>query len=376
MAVKVVILTIGFRPNIGGLETHLSDLTDEISKQHDLLVVTLPPITTNIESKVYEKKGKLTIWRIPWFGKTLFYRLLKFPVLEFFYLTPPLFFGLFLALIKYPSIETIHAQGLSGLLTAAILGKVFRKKVIVSTHYTYGFKNDFFSKFAVWVYGMADRILCISNDSRQEMEEAGIDPQKLGRCAYWVNMDNFKPSDKKKAKGTLNWADKFSVFFIGRLVEVKGLLPLLGAISRIPENIHIYIAGDGPLKDKVAESANNHKNVHYLGKINNADTPIYFNAADVVVVPSLQETLGRVAMEALACATPVIASGTPGIKEVVNSKVGILIDPDSSQIATAIAKLFRDKKLYSYLQDNARTHIKEHYSEKNVIFFLKEYGFA
>lgn len=372
---QVVILSIGFRPNIGGLETHLTDLTNELKKRYQILVITLPPISTRVSAKTLENEENLSIWRIPWFGKGLFYRLQKFPVLEFFYLTPPLFAGLMIALIKYPSIKVVHVQGLSGIVAGGILSKLFGKRVIISVQYVFHFKKNFFGWFSKQMFNIADRVLCVSLASAEEVRWLGIPQKKIGRCAYWVDLNIFKPTNKKLAKSKLGWSDNFSVFFIGRLIEEKGILPLLEAVPKLPKNINLYIAGDGPLKENIEEVAKNYNNLHFLGKIDNSLTPIYYSAADIAVVPSYEETLGRVNMEALACETPVVASSAGGIREVVDKTVGILIDKvEPSSIAAGIIKLYKDKRLYKGLQKNSRRHIQKLYSSKNVEVFINEYG--
>lgn len=370
---QAVILSIGFRPNIGGLETHLTDLTNELRKRYRLLVVSLPPISTRVSAKTIEYDKNLTIWRIPWFGKNLFRRLLKYPILEFFYLTPPLFIGLLIALIKFPSIQVVHVQGISGIVAGGIISKLFKKRVLISMQFVFHFKKDFFGWFSKQILNIADRILCVSLQSAKEVRKLGIPESKIGKCAYWIDLDIFKPVAKTLAKERVGWSDNFSVLFIGRLIEEKGILPLLGSILRLPGEINVYIIGDGPLKEYIEGVAKKYKNLYFLGKIDNNLTPIFYSAADVVVVPSYEETLGRVSMEALACKTPVVISNTGGVKEVVDESVGILVDVDAKAIASAIIKLYKDRKFYTKLQINCRKHIEKLYSNKNVAVFIKEY---
>lgn len=371
---QAIILSIGFRPNIGGLETHLTDLTNELRKRYQLLIITLPPISTRVKAKTVEKEDNLVIWRIPWFGKNLFYKLLKYPILEFFYLTPPLFLGLLVALIKYPSVQVVHVQGLSGVVAAGFLSKLFKKRLIVSIHFVFHFKKNFFGWFSKQMFNLADRVLGVSMPSMDEMKRIGISSDKVGRCAYWIDLNVFKPIDKKIAKKQVRWSENFSILFIGRLIEEKGIKPLLQAIPMLPKQIKVYIIGDGPLKEEIERAAVINHNLHFLGKIDNTLTPVYFNAADVVVAPSYEETLGRVYMEALACDTPVIASDAGGVREVVNEAVGLLIEVNGQAIANAILRLYKDKNLYNKFRKNARAHISKYYSSKNVSSFIKEYG--
>lgn len=370
---QVIILSIGFKPNIGGLETHLTDLTNELKKRYQILVITLPPISTRVDAKTVENEGNLVIWRIPWFGKNVFYKLLRFPVLEFFYLTPPLFLGLLIALIKYPSIEVVHAQGISGMVAGGLISKIFSKRVIVSMQFVFHFKKNFFGWFSKIILNLANRVLCVSLASEDEIRKLGISNSKIGKCAYWIDLNIFKPLSKKYSKNKVNWPDKFSALFIGRLIEEKGIKPLLEAVPLLPEQIQLYIIGDGLLKEEIEKIAKKYENLHFLGKIDNTLTPIFYNAADIVVVPSFEETLGRVSMEALACRTPVVASSAGGIKEVVDEAVGILIEVNPQSIASAIIKVYKDKKLYEKFKENSREHIQRLYSNRNVNVFVKEY---
>lgn len=372
-APKILILSIAFRPNIGGLETHLTDLTNEIKKKCQVLVVTLPPISTRVSAKMIERNDNLLIWRVPWFGKDLFYKFMNWPILEFFYLTPPLFFGLLVALLKYPSIQVIHAQGFSGGLPAVILGNFFRKRILISTAYVFHFKDDYVRKVARWVFSSADRVLCVSKASTEEMKQLGVARSKLGKCLYWIDLNIFKPINKLDAKKKLKWPNNFSAFFIGRLVEEKGIFQLLEALPLLPKEILVYIAGDGVLRKDVEEAARKNSNLRFLGKIDNTKTPLYYSAADCVVVPSFEETLGRVNMEALACSTPVVGSSTGGLKEVVSKNVGLLFKLEPQDIARTIIRLYEDKALYERFRKNARAHIQKNFSSKNFKVFIKEY---
>jgi len=221
---KVVILTAGFRPTMGGLETHLNDLTSELKKKYKLLVVSLPPLSSNVEAKCVEKEGKnLLIWRVPWVGEGLFYKLLRWPVLELAYLVPPLALGLLVALVRYPSVEVVHAQGLGPAIPGVILGKLWRKRVIVSTHFVFHFQENLLGRVAKWVLNGTDRVLCVSDISMEETTGLGIPKEKVGRCAYWIDLDLFKPMAKEKAKKMVGWPGKFSVLFVGRLLPGKGV---------------------------------------------------------------------------------------------------------------------------------------------------------
>ena len=164
------------------------------------------------------------------------------------------------------------------------------------------------------------------------------------------------------------------MLFVGRLVKEKGIIELMQALEFINSEIQLYVVGRGPLEDKVLSMGKKYVNFHYMGIIDNTRMPLYYSASDVVVVPSYEETLGRVGMESLACGTPVVATDNGGIREVVSNKVGILFKLSPKAIADAINKLYTKKAFYNMLKKNSRVHISKLYSPKNVEVFIKEYG--
>ena len=98
MSKGVLILTPFYSPNIGGVETHLDDLVEALDKKNfRVYVQTYSPITTEgVSWKSREEKGKnISIRRYAWFGKSLFHKIEKYPLLDFLYIAPYLFFRVF-----------------------------------------------------------------------------------------------------------------------------------------------------------------------------------------------------------------------------------------------------------------------------------------
>ena len=149
---KILQLTAHFSPNIGGVETHLNDLCHFLTKKgFKVTVLTYIPLHTNASWKIFEQKKDLDIIRIPWVPN-LFYRLIKVPVLEFLYLLPGLFvFTPIILLIKSPNV--IQAHGLVAGFVGVFWGKIFGKRVIVTTHSIYNFpKSGLYRNFVKWIF--------------------------------------------------------------------------------------------------------------------------------------------------------------------------------------------------------------------------------
>ncbi len=154
------------------------------------------------------------------------------------------------------------------------------------------------------------------------------------------------------------------VLYAGRIIPVKGVLELVKAFTIVHRELpdsRLYIYGaadnfhkDGPLTPYEQEvrkqaAALPKGVVQFLGYVPNREMGAHYVQADVAVFPSIwKESFGMVALEAMRCGTPVVASRRPGFEElVVHGETGLLVDDptDISALAEAILKILRDPNL-------------------------------
>jgi len=375
---SVLLLTTPFRPNVGGVETHLDDLISEgVKRRIKFIVFTYQPLVTKAKGKTLEKGDGYIIYRIPWIRMNLFLKFEKYPFLEFIYLFPGLFiFGFLYLLFNSQKIKTIHSQGLVAGAVGLFLGKIFSKEIIISTHSIYDFpKAGLYASFIKYMFNGCKVILCLSKQSRNEVINLGISAEKVRVFTYWVNQKIFRPGRKDEARKNLGLPlNKFICLFVGRLVKVKGINELLGAAKLMKKNIVFLIIGDGPMAEKVEEFSKKYSNILFYGKTENQKLPVYYKAADVLIVPSVhEEGFGRVILESLSCGTPVVGSNRGAIPEAINDKVGILIKVTPKNIRYILQKLSRDTRCVKKMSDNARSFALQHYSSKNVKDIIQYY---
>ncbi len=159
---------------------------------------------------------------------------------------------------------------------------------------------------------------------------------------------------------------EYIVFFAGKLAHFKGVDVLLKA-AKIYENqlngsVMTLIAGNGILYDELVELKNTLglKNTFFLGHINQLQLVDLYNIADVSTVPSRSEPFGLVAIEALACGTPVVGTNQGGLPDFIIKDVGTLVKvEDDIDLAKAIInelirndKKERRKQAYKYALNN------------------------
>lgn len=146
------------------------------------------------------------------------------------------------------------------------------------------------------------------------------------------------------------------VLYAGRLSKEKGILDLLEAAKKLPDEIHLVILGSGPEEGAVSETAAKKPNIHYLGYQPKEKTIPLIRGSDVLVQPSLMEGgTSSTLLEAMACRVPIVATRVGGNKETINHmETAYVVEPNSpQQILDAISILLSDKSKRDELITNA-----------------------
>jgi D-inositol-3-phosphate glycosyltransferase len=173
------------------------------------------------------------------------------------------------------------------------------------------------------IIATADRIVVASAHEKGQLIRlyAAAD----GRVAVipcGVNLDRFRPRDRADARATLGLpSERDIVLFVGRLEPLKGIEILIDAIAELEDSTPdlVVVGGDERASSYIAglraqaERAGIGDRIHFAGAVAQESLPAYYSAADVCVVPSYYESFGLVALEAMACGTPVIASRVGGL---------------------------------------------------------------
>jgi glycosyltransferase involved in cell wall biosynthesis len=201
----------------------------------------------------------------------------------------------------------------------------------------------------------ASRVVTNSADTAQYVAALGAEAIVI---SPGVDLDRFRPGDRDAARSRLGiQAGPLLALYVGSIDRRKGADVFAAALDRAPGWRGILV-GAGDLRPGLAAQ---HPGLRFEGTVAPAAIPDWMIAADVVIVPSRREPLGLAAIEALACATPVIASAVGGLRDVVlDGTNGILVPPeDPTAVASALTRL-TEPEVRARLSATARASVLGH----------------
>jgi len=372
---NILIICPFFKPNIGGVESHLDLLTNYLVKnKYKVTVLTYKPLTT--KTNFYKKKEKsknLTIYRFWWFGNKIFDKTTPYPLLQFIYIVPGLIFNTFLYFLKNKNeIDVIHAHGFAAAFITRFCSLFFKnKKLIVSTHYIYPNLNikNFSTKILKWVFSGFNKIFTVSNLSCQQLQKIGLNKDLMTQYYHWLDPKIYKPSTKKN-----NSKHKLRLLFVGRIIRMKGVFILLQLSKKLPTDIVFTIVGDGPDFNQLKNESLSVKNFHLVGKKQPKEIIKYYQQNDLTILPSLgPEAQPMIVMESLMCGTPVITTNKGSVVDMYSNKVGISLTPTIENLYQTIINLYKKPDNIKQMKSFSRSFAIKKFGPKNAKIITKSY---
>jgi D-inositol-3-phosphate glycosyltransferase len=215
------------------------------------------------------------------------------------------------------------------------------------------------------IVAQADIVIAADTTERDQLVELyGADPARIRLVPCGVDTELFRPIPRAEARGRLGLGlDEKIVLFVGRLEALKGLDTLLPAFAQVdghfPRSPRLLVVGGDLAKEapkfeslqRLAANLGIAERVSLLGVVEQPLLPYYYAAADVLAMPSYAESLGMVAIEAMACGTPVVVSRVGGLQHtVLDGETGYQVPPrDPQALAERLNALLADPALAARL---------------------------
>jgi D-inositol-3-phosphate glycosyltransferase len=211
------------------------------------------------------------------------------------------------------------------------------------------------------VVDSCDRIIASTAKEREDLiKHYSASPDKIAIIPCGVNLDLFKPMDKEIARKELGLDHQKVILFVGRIEPLKGLEQLLRALNHIkgekPPLLMIvggaeHSQGRVHMLQRMAKELQIENQVNFFGSVAQDKLPLFYSAADICAIPSYYESFGMVALESLACGTPIVATDVGCMRYLVRHGIMERIVEDNSpyNLASEISALLcqrEDKARY------------------------------
>ena len=300
-----------------------------------------------------------------------------------------LFFFKIPKIVKDQNIEIVCLQDpITGFF--AVLSLKIRKfpvKIIVETHgdfiETIGLEKNLllpkfyisiFTYFAKYSINNADSIRSISEFTEKQVKEFGYSGLFV-RFPAWINIDTYLNADENRS-----YKDTFKIIFVGSVTDRKNPDLIVKALEPIDKNLSLEIIGSTPNSkylEKLQNSINNSKHSERIKMtpfIDSQELISKYSTANLFILPSKSEGLGRVIIEAQSTACPVLISSDTGMTDlVIENETGFIFENNNEIDLTEKLKFIIENYEHATQTGvNARLFVKENFSTENFEFGYKK----
>ncbi len=340
---KILFVTRKFPPSKGGMEKVAFDLFNHLSKSQEVVLLKPPRGISGI-------------------------------------LALPILYSMLTVKMVSGNYDLIFLQ--DGLLSPIIsLGRIFNIPTVVNGHgLDIVYPNPLYQSIIRFFLPEADRVICVSNATRNACLERGVDANRSSvipngiDCESWGGMSS-SVVDRKASGDETNGS---IILFVGRLIRRKGIhwfisdvFPLIASKA----DVNLVVIGDGEYRDEIqraSEESLYHNKIQILGRVDDETLVDAYNKASVMVFPNIPkeedlEGFGLCNLEGPFFGVPVIASRLDGISEAVLEGVtGQLVEPlDEDEFAEAVMEVLNGNEKFN--RNRMVEEIRERFDWSNIV---------
>lgn len=223
----------------------------------------------------------------------------------------------------------------------------------------------------------ADRVIAVSGHVAAQAIQLGVDPKRVRVIRSGIDIEHFRPRDRAAARRALHIDDTTRlVLFVGNLEPRKQVDILLRAMRDVRNalpNAELIVVGSGESAGAHDQTAGltslSHElrlsaTVQFVGRVEDQQLLDYYAAADVFALPSSSEAQGIVALEAMACGLPVVATAVGGLLDTIDDgRTGRLVPAgDVGALAKGLLAVLEDEAHRQSIAAAARQAVERHFS--------------
>lgn len=281
--------------------------------------------------------------------------------------------------------DVVHSHLFPTIYWVSVVSKIMfgsKPKFIYTEHSTHNRRRDkkLLKPLEKFIYSSFDNIISISDATQQNLinwlKPKQKDMQKFTVINNGINIEKFKeakPYDKAMINNKLT-SDTKLLCMVGRFSKAKDQSTIIKAMKDIPEDIHLLLVGEGPLKqynEKLSEDIGVSNRVHFLGYRD--DVERILKTSDIVIQSSNWEGFGLSAVEGMAVGKPIIASDVEGLRDVVDD-AGVLFQKGNvKDLYKMTNALLNDYNFYKEVSNKCSTRAGDFSIDIMIKDIIKKY---
>ena len=242
----------------------------------------------------------------------------------------------------------------------------YGRSILLKKIYNYAIGKD--------ILRNAARHVAIPSEEAHQFADYGIDPRTVVIIPNGIDRDDFSSRNDELFRREHSLGDKPFILFMGRLNSIKGpdllLDAFVGLSMEAPEYQLVFAGPDGGMLESLAAVARRHNlsdRVHFLGYIGGDEKSWAYHAAELLVIPSRQEAMSIVALEAGISGTPVLLTDVCGFEKVERIGGGLLVSPNADSIQAGLNTLLRDRKGLALKGKLLKDYVSKNYTWDSII---------
>jgi glycosyltransferase involved in cell wall biosynthesis len=222
----------------------------------------------------------------------------------------------------------------------------------------------------------AEKVVVLCDDAHERLLNLGIDPNRIDEIGNEVFLDDLETPNAQRIPEKFDVSpNEKMVLYAGRISPEKGIETVITAMSKLPDNVKLVIAGkveetDSYFRQLCRQISQLHlqRRVKFIGFLQGSRLSAAFKSCDVFVYPTLcYEMFGSSVLEALLCRKPVVLSNFGGLaKLLTRSKGAILVEPgNTDELAHALSLCLNDGAYAEIFARNGHSFVKALFAQEN-----------
>jgi len=234
-------------------------------------------------------------------------------------------------------------------------------------------RSKWLKKFYNWVIGKriiynASGHIAITADEVFQFQQYGVHLDRVSVIPNGIDRENYLSKDDADFRNKYGLSNHSFILFVGRLNPIKGPDLLLDAFCYLKDRIqdyHLVFAGPDegmlPMLKDMVTTHHIEDRVHFVGFLRDKDKSHAYHAADLLVIPSRQEAMSIVALEAGISGTPVLLTDCCGFAEVADCGGGKVVPATVEGLHKGLSNMMNNRESLKIMGENLKKYVKEHF---------------